>query len=55
MGTDFQKDVWGSFKSYPLWRNKNYSMIADSIKRPKAVRAVGTAIRANPLNCCTLS
>ena len=24
-------------------------MIADSIKRPKAVRAVGTAIGANPL------
>lgn len=49
IGTDFQKDVWESLKAIPYGETRNYSMIADSIKRPKAVRAVGTAIGANPL------
>lgn len=49
VGTDFQKDVWESLKAIPYGETRNYSMIADSIERPKAVRAVGTAIGANPL------
>lgn len=49
VGTDFQKYVWESLKAIPYGETRNYSMIADSIKRPKAVRAVGTAIGANPL------
>ena len=49
IGTNFQKDVWESLKAIPYGETRNYSMIADSIKRPKAVRAVGTAIGANPL------
>ena len=49
VGTDFQKDVWETLKDIPYGETSTYSMIADSIKRPKAVRAVGTAIGANPL------
>lgn len=48
-GTDFQKEVWGALKMIGYGETSNYSAIADFIHRPKAVRAVGTAIGANPL------
>ncbi|MBO1004554.1 methylated-DNA--[protein]-cysteine S-methyltransferase [Pseudogracilibacillus auburnensis] len=48
-GTPFQEAVWATLQQIPFGETKSYSDVADSIGKPKAVRAVGTAIGANPL------
>jgi AraC family transcriptional regulator of adaptative response/methylated-DNA-[protein]-cysteine methyltransferase len=49
IGTDFQKSVWHALQQIPAGQTTTYAKIAESIGRPKAVRAVGTAIGANPI------
>ncbi len=49
-GTDFQISVWQALLRIPYGTTKAYSEIAREIKRPKAVRAVGGAIGANPVS-----
>lgn len=48
-GTPFQQAVWQSLCAIPFGQTRSYSDIAESIRKPAAVRAVGTAIGANPL------
>lgn len=48
-GTPFQVNVWNALCSIPYGETKCYSDIATKIENPKAVRAVGTAIGANPI------
>ncbi|MDQ8737014.1 methylated-DNA--[protein]-cysteine S-methyltransferase [Paenibacillus sp. LHD-38] len=48
-GTDFQLKVWRALNDIPYGQTKSYSDIANLIQRPAAVRAVGTAIGANPI------
>ncbi|MGM8364078.1 methylated-DNA--[protein]-cysteine S-methyltransferase [Virgibacillus sp. W0181] len=48
-GTPFQQSVWKTLKEIPYGETCTYSQIADQIGKPKAVRAVGSAIGANPL------
>ncbi len=48
-GTDFQVKVWEALLKIPLGKLASYSEIANSIKLPKASRAVGTAIGSNPI------
>ncbi len=48
-GTDFQISVWQALLKIPYGTTKTYSEIAQEIKHPKAVRAVGGAIGANPV------
>ncbi len=48
-GTEFQKAVWQALLEIPYGTTKTYSEIAREIHRPKAVRAVGSAIGANPV------
>ena len=48
-GTVFQLKVWESLIKIPLGELSTYGSIADSIKKPKASRAVGSAIGANPV------
>ncbi|WP_125763829.1 methylated-DNA--[protein]-cysteine S-methyltransferase [Companilactobacillus hulinensis] len=48
-GTDFQEQVWHAVQDVPYGSTSNYSEIASTIGRPKAVRAVGTAIGRNPI------
>ena len=48
-GTAFQHAVWKALCDIPYGEKRTYSDIAESIMRPNAVRAVGTAIGANPL------
>lgn len=48
-GTDFQLTVWDALQNIPFGETKSYSDIAEFIQKPKAVRAVGTAIGANPV------
>ncbi|MED4227973.1 methylated-DNA--[protein]-cysteine S-methyltransferase [Neobacillus cucumis] len=48
-GTDFQQAVWNALCEIPYGETKSYSEIAHIINKPAAVRAVGTAIGANPV------
>jgi methylated-DNA-[protein]-cysteine S-methyltransferase len=48
-GTGFQLAVWNALCEIPYGQTRAYSDIANSINRPAAVRAVGTAIGANPV------
>ena len=48
-GTAFQMAVWNALCSIPHGQTKSYSDIAHEIQKPAAVRAVGTAIGANPV------
>ncbi len=50
-GTPFQLKVWETLLRIPLGSVATYSDIATEIKKPKAVRAVGTAIGKNPVAC----
>ncbi|MBL1278315.1 MAG: methylated-DNA--[protein]-cysteine S-methyltransferase [Ectothiorhodospiraceae bacterium] len=48
-GTDFQLKVWETLLKIPLGTISTYGAMAKSIDRPKAARAVGTAIGRNPV------
>lgn len=48
-GTEFQKEVWRAIYKIPYGRLSSYSRVAEEIGRPRAVRAVGKAVGANPL------
>lgn len=50
-GTNFQVAVWRALLAIPEGRCCSYSDIAFKIKKPQAVRAVGTAVGANPIAC----
>jgi len=48
-GTPFQIKVWEALLQIPEGNLTTYQYIAESIEKPKAVRAVGTAIGKNPI------
>ncbi|MEN9956680.1 MAG: hypothetical protein RIR46_288 [Actinomycetota bacterium] len=48
-GTDFQKAVWGEIAKLDWGQTASYADIALAIGNPKAVRAVGGAVGANPV------
>jgi O-6-methylguanine DNA methyltransferase len=47
--TDFERDVWLKALDIPRGEVRPYGWIAAEIGRPKAVRAVGTALGHNPV------
>lgn len=47
--TDFERDVLTAAQRIPKGQTRPYSWIAHEIGRPKAVRAVGTALGNNPV------
>ncbi|OFF81391.1 cysteine methyltransferase [Listeria monocytogenes] len=47
--TPLQMEVFQALKTIPYGETRTYTEIAAQINRPKAVRAVGTAIGRNPL------
>jgi methylated-DNA-[protein]-cysteine S-methyltransferase len=49
VGTPFQKRVWLQLQKIPYGRTCSYGEIARKLKKPRAVRAVGTANARNPL------
>jgi O-6-methylguanine DNA methyltransferase len=49
-GTDFQLKVWNALQQIPFGERRSYREIAQSIGRPKAVRAVGSANGSNPIS-----
>lgn len=50
-GTDFQMRVWEELLKIPTGCKSSYKIIAEKIGRPKAVRAVATAVGQNPISC----
>ncbi|WRP08211.1 methylated-DNA--[protein]-cysteine S-methyltransferase [Rossellomorea aquimaris] len=46
-GTAFQKEVWNTLQQIPFGETRSYQDVAEAIQRPKAVRAVGQANKAN--------
>ncbi|WP_299872015.1 bifunctional helix-turn-helix domain-containing protein/methylated-DNA--[protein]-cysteine S-methyltransferase [uncultured Cocleimonas sp.] len=48
-GAEFQLNVWEALLKIPLGQLNTYGNVADIIQRPKASRAVGTAIGSNPV------
>ncbi len=48
-GTKFQTSVWKALLDIPKGKTSTYTKIATQIGKPKAVRAVGTAIGNNPM------
>ena len=50
IGAPFQLQVWEALLRIPSGHVTTYSEIAQSIGRPKAVRAVGTAVGRNPVS-----
>ncbi|MEA1871227.1 MAG: methylated-DNA--[protein]-cysteine S-methyltransferase [Candidatus Bipolaricaulota bacterium] len=48
-GTPFQIEVWNELLNIPYGETCSYGEIAAAIGRPRAARAVGAAIGANPL------
>lgn len=47
--TPFQQQVWEATRSIPYGETRSYGWIADRIRKPGAVRAVGQALGRNPL------
>jgi AraC family transcriptional regulator of adaptative response/methylated-DNA-[protein]-cysteine methyltransferase len=50
-GTNFQVQVWRALLAIPPGHVVSYGDVAHSLGRPKAVRAVASAIAANPIAC----
>jgi AraC family transcriptional regulator, regulatory protein of adaptative response / methylated-DNA-[protein]-cysteine methyltransferase len=48
-GTAFQLKVWETLLKIPMGQLSTYGNIAEEIEKPKAARAVGTAIGSNPV------
>lgn len=48
-GTAFQQAVWEVLQEVPYGQTVSYTDIAEKLQKPNAVRAVGTAIGANPV------
>ena len=49
-GTDFQLRVWRALLGIPLGATMTYGALAADIQKPKAVRAVGTAVGQNAIS-----
>lgn len=49
-GTEFQKQVWAALLTIPFGETRSYAQIAEQIRSPKAVRAVGAANGRNPIS-----
>ena len=50
IGTSFQQAVWSEIAKIPYGKTATYKEIAERIGKPKAIRAVATAVGANALS-----
>lgn len=50
IGSEFQTRVWHALTKIPYGKTISYGEIAREVNSPKAVRAVGGAVGANPLS-----
>jgi methylated-DNA-[protein]-cysteine S-methyltransferase len=49
-GTPFQRAVWDALLRIPFGESRSYSGLAQELGRPRAARAVGQAVGANPVS-----
>lgn len=49
-GTEFQIAVWNTIREIPSGETRPYKWLAEQIGSPKAARAVGGAVGANPIS-----
>lgn len=49
-GTEFQRTVWDAVANIPYGETRTYKDIADALGNESMGRAVGAAVRANPLS-----
>jgi methylated-DNA-[protein]-cysteine S-methyltransferase len=49
VGSDFQNRVWSALRKVPYGTTTTYLQVARDISNEKAARAVGNALRANPI------
>lgn len=49
-GTPFQEAVWRTLLQIPRGETRSYTWVAAQIGKPKAVRAVGSAVGSNPIS-----
>lgn len=49
IGTDFSKQTWHALQSVGKSELRSYGWLSEKIQNPKAVRAVGRAVGANPI------
>lgn len=49
-GTDFQLSVWAELLKIPIGGVTSYGKVAAALQKPKACRAVGTAVGDNPVS-----
>ncbi|MBI1328132.1 MAG: methylated-DNA--[protein]-cysteine S-methyltransferase [Alphaproteobacteria bacterium] len=49
IGTPFQRSVWKQLLKIPRGKTKTYLDVAKAVKKPRATRAVGTAVGSNPI------
>jgi len=47
--TPFQRKVWEVVQTIPYGETRSYKWVAERIGNPRAVRAVGQALKRNPL------
>ncbi|MBA7707958.1 Methylated-DNA--protein-cysteine methyltransferase [subsurface metagenome] len=47
--THFQREVWETTRLIPYGETRSYAWVAEQIKKPRAMRAVGQALSKNPL------
>lgn len=48
-GTEFCKSIWQKTRAIPYGQTRTYQWLAEAVGRPKALRAVGQALKKNPL------
>lgn len=48
-GTAFQRRVWEALRTIPAGETRTYGEVARTVGRPRAARAVGQAVGANPV------
>lgn len=48
-GTEFEHKVWLALKEIPYGETRSYKWISEKVGRPKAMRAVGQALKKNPM------
>jgi methylated-DNA-[protein]-cysteine S-methyltransferase len=49
-GTDFQRSVWATVQGIPYGQRRSYRDIARDLGNPRMGRAIGAAVRANPVS-----
>jgi len=47
--THFQREVWQITRLIPYGQTRSYTWVAERVKKPRAMRAVGQALARNPL------